>query len=413
MSDTSWLAAWVDRHEAELVGVRRQLHAHPELGHAEIATTGLLVTRLAAAGLTPTVLPSGTGLVCDVGPAGGERVLALRADLDALPLPDDKSVPYRSTVPGVCHACGHDVHTAIVLGVGLALAELNAHRPLPGRVRLVFQPAEELTPGGAIGVIAAGALEGVERMLALHCDPRLAVGQVGVRVGAITSAADSVEVRLTGPGGHTARPHLTVDLVYALSRVVTDLPAALSRLVDPRAGLALVWGMVAAGSAANAIPQSGVARGTVRMLDKAVWEQAPELVRTLVEAAVAPFGAKAEIDYRQGVPPVINEARSTGLLAVAADRALGAGSAVPTPQSLGGEDFAWYLDRVPGALARLGVRRVDDPLGPVDLHSGSFDVDERAIGLGVRVLAQAALDGLGAPASPDEPAEPDGGSLPG
>ncbi|GAC1329201.1 MAG: amidohydrolase [Mycobacteriales bacterium] len=397
MSDTAWLARWVAQHEADLIGVRRQLHAHPELGHNEVATTGLLVTRLAAAGLTPTVLPTGTGVVCDIGSSASGRMLALRADLDALPLPDDKAVPYRSTVPGICHACGHDVHTAVLLGVGLALAELHASQPLPGVVRLLFQPAEELTPGGAIGVIAAGALDGVERVLALHCDPRLEVGRVGVRVGAITSAADSVEVRLTGPGGHTARPHLTVDLVYALSRVVTDLPAALSRLVDPRAGLTLVWGMVAAGSAANAIPQSGVARGTVRMLDKAVWEQAPELVRTLVEAAVAPFGAKAEIDYRQGVPPVINEATSTELLAAAADRALGPGSAVPTPQSLGGEDFAWYLDRVPGALARLGVRGPDDALGPVDLHSGSFDVGEDAIGVGIRVLAQAALDGLSAP----------------
>jgi len=403
VNDPSWLASWADRHAADLIGVRRQLHAHPELGHAEIATTGLLVTRLAAVGLVPTVLPSGTGVVCDVGPAGSDRMLALRADLDALPLPDDKAVPYRSTVPGICHACGHDVHTAVLLGVGLALAELHAHHPLPGRIRLLFQPAEELTPGGAIGVIAAGALDGVERVLALHCDPRLEVGRIGVRVGAITSAADSVEVRLTGPGGHTARPHLTVDLVYALARVVTDLPAALSRLVDPRAGLTLVWGMVAAGSAANAIPQSGVARGTVRMLDKAAWEQAPELVRTLVEAAVAPFGAKAEIDYRQGVPPVINDSASTELLAAAADRSLGEGSAVPTPQSLGGEDFAWYLDRVPGALARLGVRSPEDPNGPVDLHrpvdlhSGSFDVDERAIGVGVRVLAQAALNGLAAP----------------
>jgi len=374
------------------VAIRRDLHAHPELGRQEIRTTGVVADRLHAEGLTPRVLTGGAGLVCDIG-AGDGPTVALRADLDALPVADEKDVPYRSTVPGVSHACGHDVHTVVVLGAGLALARLAAGGGLGGRVRLLFQPAEELTPGGALDVVDAGALDGVRQIYCVHCDPRLDVGGVGLRVGPITGSADHVEVRLTGPGGHTARPHLTGDLVYALGKVVTDVPAVLSRRVDPRAGLSVVWGHVRAGSAPNAIPREGRVDGTVRALDSRVWAQAPQVVEEAVRATVAPYGVDCEVVYTRGVPPVDNDATCTRLLAGAARALLGPGSVVETEQSLGGEDFAWYLDRVPGALARLGVRRPGDPVLR-DLHQGSFDVDERAVELGVRLLSATAVLGL-------------------
>jgi amidohydrolase len=376
--------------EPELVALRRDLHAHPEVSRGEVRTTRLVRERLTAAGLTPSVLRTGTGLVCDVG-TGDEGVVALRADLDALPVSDEKDVPYRSTVPGVCHACGHDVHTAALLGAGLALADLDRAGQLGGRVRLVFQPAEEATPGGALDVIAAGGLDGVERILTVHCDPRAEVGQVGIRAGAITASADTVRIRLRGPGGHTARPHLTADLVFALGKVVTELPAALSRLVDPRAALSVVWGRVAAGSADNAIPQAGELSGTVRTLDAGAWETAPDLVRSLVPTIVAPYGVQADVEYIRAVPPVANDADCVHLLAQAAQATEGPESVVPTEQSLGGEDFAWYLEKVPGALARLGVAGPGTGPGRRDLHQGSFDADERAIGVGARVLAGAAL----------------------
>jgi amidohydrolase len=277
----------------------------------------------------------------------------------------------------------------MVLGAGLALQRHAAE--LPGRVRLVFQPAEELTPGGALQMIAEGGLDDVRAIFALHCDPRLETGKVGVRSGPITAAADQVEIRLTGPGGHTARPHLTADLVYVAARVITDLPAGLSRLVDPRSGLALVFGAVQAGVAANAIPECAVIRGTLRVLQREAWEQAPDLIERLLEATAGPLGAKWELSYQRGVPPVVNEAFATALLSQAAVKALGVDHVVPTDQSLGGEDFAWYLDHVPGSMARLGTMR-DGP--KVDLHAGSFDVDERAIGVGVRILVQTALDAL-------------------
>lgn len=380
---------WLALHGEDLVAFRRDLHQHPELGRQERRTTGLLVERLEQAGLAPKVLAGGTGLVCEVGEGDGP-VVGLRADIDALPLQDEKDVAYRSRVPGVCHACGHDVHTAVVLGAGLALAQGG---DLPGRVRLIFQPAEEVMPGGALEVLAEGAVDGLTAMYALHCDPSLEVGRLGVKTGPITAAADSVTVRLRGPGGHTSRPHNTVDLVHALATVATGLPGALGRLVDPRAGLCLVWGHVQAGTVANAIPREGLLRGTLRVLDKQAWEEAPQLVRRVVEGLVQPYGAVADVTYERGVPPVVNQAGATGLLAAAATAALGKGAVVPTLQSLGGEDFAWYLDRVPGAMARLGVR----PPGrerPHDLHQGSFDVDEDAIAVGVRVLVAAALAAL-------------------
>ena len=300
-----------------------------------------------------------------------------------------KQVPYRSTVPNVCHACGHDVHTAITLGAGLFLARHASAGRLRGRVRLIFQPAEEV-PGGALDVLAAGGIASADRIFALHCDPRLDVGKLGTRVGPITAACDKITVRVTGPGGHTARPHLTADLVYALGKIVTELPAALSRRVDPRSSLSLVWGRVSAGTAANAIPDDGIAEGTVRCLDDEAWHEAPDLLKALIESVASAYGVIADLDYQRNVPPTVNEPTSTAMLAAAAKQVLGADAVVSTPQSMGGEDFAWYLESIPGSLARLGTRRPGSA-EDIDIHQAAFDVDERAIGIGVRVMAAVAL----------------------
>jgi amidohydrolase len=391
---TAALDAFLARYETELIGFRRDLHAHPEPSYAEHRTTRLVADRLAGAGLSPVVLGESTGLYADIGP-GGARV-ALRADLDALPMEDEKAVPYRSTVPGMCHACGHDAHTAMLLGAGLFLAERAASGRLAGGVRLIFQPAEE-TASGAKGVIAAGALDSVSRIFALHCDPRLDTGQLGVRAGAITAACDKVKVTLAGPGGHTARPHLTADVVYALGKIVTEVPAALTRLVDPRAGLSLVWGRVNAGAAANAIPDEGVVEGTVRCLDTKAWRSAVTLIENLIQSVATPYGVTAKVEYLSAVPPTVNEPASAALIASAAAAVLGPGAVTETPQSLGGEDFAWYLHLVPGAMARIGTR-APGSLTAGDLHQPTFDIDERAIGLGVRVLASVANRGTRAAA---------------
>src|SRR6185312_12429502 len=209
-----------------------------------------------------------------------------------------------------------DVHTSVLLGAGLFLARAAAAAALPGKVRLIFQPAEEV-PGGALDVLAAGGISSVDHIFALHCDPKLEVGKIGTRIGPITAACDKVKVQLSGPGGHTARPHLTADLVFALGKVITELPAALSRRIDPRSGLSLVWGKVSAGSAPNAIPDAGVAEGTVRCLDDGAWHAAPEMLKDLVESVSVAYGVTSDLSYERNVPPAVNEAISTDMVTAA------------------------------------------------------------------------------------------------
>ncbi|AGJ56871.1 MULTISPECIES: amidohydrolase [Streptomyces] len=381
-----------DDLRAELIAFRRDLHMHPELGNQEFRTTAAIKARLEKAGLEPQVLPGGTGLVCDVGEWDGVTpMLALRGDIDALPIPDTKAgVSYRSTVPDRAHACGHDVHTSCVLGAGLVLSDLDRQGLLPHPVRLIFQPAEEVLPGGAADAVAAGVLEGVGRIIGVHCDPKVDVGKIGLRIGPITSACDRLEISLDGPGGHTARPHLTTDLVTAAARVATDVPALLARRVDARAGLAVTWGRLQTGHAPNVIPQHAELSGTVRCLDLESWRQAPDLVHAAIDEVAGMYRAKTVIDYVRGVPPVVNEAETIGLLDAAMTVRRGSYAIEDTEQSLGGEDFSWYLEKIPGAMARLGVRAPGDTRG-LDLHRGNFDVDEEAITVGVELFTAAAL----------------------
>lgn len=403
---------------AELIEFRRDLHMHPELGKQEFRTTAVLKARLEAAGLRPRVLPGGTGLVCDIGTRDGDAdgggdirgdldekdatdggadgdatrrpVLAIRADIDALPIPDTKTVPYRSTEPGRAHACGHDVHTTAALGAGLVLAALDRQGRLPAPVRLIFQPAEEVLPGGATDVVEAGVLDGVGRIIAVHCDPKVDAGRIGLRHGPITSACDRLEVTLSGAGGHTARPHLTTDLVTAAARIAVDVPAVLSRRIDARSGLSVTWGRIESGHAPNVIPQHAELSGTVRCLDLPAWREAPDLVHAAIDEVAALHRAKSTVDYVRGVPPVVNDPAVADLLREAMTARLGADAVEDTEQSLGGEDFSWYLEHVPGAMARLGVRAPDETRVR-DLHAGDFDVDEYAITVGVELFTAAAL----------------------
>jgi amidohydrolase len=367
---------------------------HPELGNQEFRTTAMIKERLEQAGLEPRVLAAGTGLICDIGtPAPGtvRPFFAIRADIDALPIPDTKTgVPYRSTVPDRAHACGHDVHTTVALGAGLVLADLDRQGLLPQPVRLIFQPAEEVLPGGAADAIESGVLEGVNKIIAVHCDPKVDAGVIGLRPGPITSACDRLEVTLDGPGGHTARPHLTTDLVTAAAKIVTEVPALLARRVDARSGLAVTWGRIESGHACNVIPQHAELSGTVRCLDLEGWREAPDLVHAAIDEIATLHRAKSQIDYVRGVPPVVNDPVVTELLRDAQTARRGSYAIEDTEQSLGGEDFSWYLEHVPGAMARLGVRVPGDTVRR-DLHRGDFDVDESAIAVGVELFTAAAL----------------------
>jgi amidohydrolase len=390
------IAREADGLRDELVGIRRDLHAHPEIGHEEHRTTGIIVDLLEHAGLVVKVLPVGTGAYCDIVPAGfdySDGVIGLRADIDALPIPDGKRVPYASVHPGIAHACGHDVHTTILLGVGMVLSRLLDQGQLDRGVRLIFQPAEESSPGGAVDAIEGGVLSDVSEVYALHCDPRTQVGQLAFKVGPITAAVDRVRITLTGSGGHTSRPHLTADLVGALGALATEMQLLLSRRVDPRSGVSLVWGRISSGTVANAIPETGTIEGTLRALDNAGWQLAKHLVPELAEQIVAPFGVGITVSVTDGVPPAVNHSAGVRRMIRATTEMLGSAAVAATEQSLGGEDFSWMLQQTPGALARLGVRPADATSWP-DLHHPNFDADEDCIPVGLKVLAQLATTRL-------------------
>ena len=386
-TDRAWVDEFVANHREELVAIRRHLHAHPELSGQELETTRFITSRLTASGLEPRVLPSGTGVVCDVGGGDEPPRVALRCDIDALAMDDLKSVSYRSERPGVAHACGHDVHTAVLLGAGLAL-DRHLHRD---RVRLLFEPSEETVPGGAVEIIETGELDGIEATYGLHCDPKVDLGTIGVRSGPITSAADQIDLELHGPGGHTARPHLTVNLVAVASRAVIEVPVRLAELAAPGEVL-LVFGALMTGEAPNVIPTQALLRGSLRTADRDVWDRAEALLMEAVTDVVGPTGATWTLRHHRGVPPVVNHPRETDLLAAAARRVVGEDCVIEAPRSAGGDSFAWYLERTGGTYARLGTHAGGDER--LDLHAGTFDVHEDAIAIGLATLIHVTLDEL-------------------
>lgn len=359
----------------QAIELRRAIHRRPELGREETATTARVASTLRTAGIVPWVRQAGTGLTADIGTKGS--LVAFRADLDALPIFEQTGLPYASEVPGLMHACGHDAHTAIGVGIALALQELGH---LPGRVRFIFQPAEELFPGGADEMLREGAIEGVDAIIAMHVDPTLPVGQLGFKTGAITSSSDRFLITVDGPGGHTARPHESVDTIFAAGQVITQLPALLDRLVDARTPLSLVFGRVQGGNVGNVIPTSVELTGTCRLLDREAWERMPKLVERLVQDIVAPLGADATVHYEVGIPPVVNDQFVVAEAEFAVSRILGTQAVAETHASLGAEDFSYFVQEIPGALFRLGTQLPDRR---TDLHSAWFDIDEAAIEVGI------------------------------
>ena len=317
--------------------------------------------------------------------------MAFRADLDALPINELTGLAHASNVQGVMHACGHDAHAAI----GVAIAQHLADMDLPGRVRFIFQPAEESFPGGAQPLVAEGVLEDVSSILAFHIDPSLQVGKVGLKAGAITSSSDRFEITLSGPGGHTARPHETVDLLHAAGRMLTDLPAQFARSIDARIPVAMVFGQISGGAADNVIPTDVTMSGTCRVLDQETWETIPERLENLVHAIISPSGAIAKLTYTRGIAPVVNDPATLAVAAAAIQKELGPGSTTSTDASMGAEDFSCYLQQIPGALLRLGAW--DGKSDKTALHSAYFTLDEHSIEIGVRAGLASLLALLAAP----------------
>lgn len=365
------LAGLVETITPRIVELRRRLHSIPEPAHREFATTELVRAVLEEEGLRFHGREPGTGGWVDLG----ERpTIGFRADLDALPIVEPGENSPRSGNEGWMHACGHDAHTAIAVGVAIILSRLRSDAGF----RVIFQPGEEANPGGAIELVAEGVVEPLRALVAFHVDPTLRVGRIGIRSGPITGSADALTVTLHGPGGHTSRPHRTVDLVDAAARVVTDLPRALRRAVDARTALVTVFGAIHGGDAANVIPTEVVVKGTVRTLDPELWDVLPGLIDKSLGAILALSGAGYTVDYQQGVPPVVNDPGVVGVARRAIAAALGEDSIADTEQSMGGEDFANYLSVTPGALLRLGAAS-----GGGDLHSTAFHLNDDAVGVGL------------------------------
>lgn len=383
MIDLASIESLVEAVTPKAVELRRILHRHPEPANQEFQTTALIAASLDESGLAYRGRKPETGLWVDVGP---EPTVALRADIDALPIQEPADNVPVSQVPGWMHACGHDAHAAIAYGVAVVISRLGVRQG----ARFLFQPAEEAFPGGAADLVAEGLVDGLKALFAFHVDPTLPVGRIGSRVGPITASADKVTLVLEGPGGHTARPHRTVDLIAAAGRLVHELPEELRQAIDPASALSVAFGAIHGGEAGNVIPTTVELRGTVRTLDEDLWPILPGLVDKAIASLVGPSGAGYSLSYEQAIAPVVNDRQVVETVSAAVEAGLGPGTVVGTPQSMGGEDFSSYLTRVPGALFRLGCG------GPgEDLHSPGFRLDEATIGFGIRagVVGVLALSG--------------------
>ena len=381
----------VDQGFAEMVGIRRHLHSCPEVSGQETQTTRYLKDLLEAERMSVRVAPDGCGLIAE--PQGQESgpLVALRADMDALRIQDMKTVPYRSRVDGVMHACGHDAHTAVVMGamLGLARAEAAGALPWPVAWRGILQPAEEIATG-ARNMIAAGGLERVCAILALHVDPSLDVGTIGLRTGVMTAACDWLEVRIAGRGGHAARPHESRDPLAAAAQLVTSLYLFVPRAIDSHQPVVLTVGQILGGDNANVIPESAVLRGTLRTLGGVVREQTKEHIRQLVRGIAETSGTFIEVEFQSGPESVVNDARLADLVRDVGRDFLGADHVVEIPRpSMGGEDFAAYGEFTRACMFRLGCRST--PATGHALHSPQFDVDEQALAIGAKMLGRIAV----------------------
>lgn len=396
-----WLAALIGYGDAlceQWIALRRYLHQHPELSDAEYQTTEYLLAELDKLELPTHVPGEGRGVTADFvsSPqiAAGKRI-AIRGDIDALPIQDAKSVAYRSTCDGVMHACGHDVHAAVIVGAMQLLTTMhrNGKLPWPVAVRAILQPAEELATG-AKHMIHHHALRDIDAILGLHVDPTRRVGCIGLRTGLLTAACDSVEVTFEGKGGHGARPHLTNDPIDACTHWVQTAFRRIARTADPHETVVFSVGKINAGHSANVIPNQAVLAGSLRSLDRESRNVALETLEDVCESIERESGCKVTMQLGFSAPSVDNNQAMIELLTETITQTLSAGAIEWIDQpSMGSEDFSYYLEQVPGAMFRLGV--AGDQVGSAPLHTSSFDIDERAIAVGCKTLAAAVINYFG------------------
>lgn len=376
----------------ELTQIRRTLHSHPELGFEERFTSELICNKLKELGIPFQVGVGRTGVVGLIEGQSHGKTVGLRADMDAVPVLEETGLPYASKTPGLMHACGHEAHVTCVLGAAELLASLKDR--VKGAVKLVFQPAEEIDQG-ARSIIADGALKGPrpDAFFALHVSPELPCGVVGVREGPMMAAIDTLKISVFGKGGHGANPHKAIDPIVASSAMVMNLQTVVSRNTDPTKPTVISIGTIIGGQADNIIAPRVDMTGTVRCLDPDVHKTIPEIIERICKNTAATFGAEASLTYQKQIPAIVNTREMVRRVIESSEAILGPEGVVEIPVFMGGDDFAFFLEKIPGCYFHLGTK---NPKWEVshDLHNGLFDIDERALPLGAAILAHTALNTL-------------------
>ena len=369
-----------------MVALRRDLHQHPELSWQEERTAGLIESELVRLGLSPRRLLD-TGLVADVPGPEGVPIVALRADIDALPIQEETGLPYASEARGVMHACGHDAHAAMLLGAAQLLVDADGNLPAP--IRLIFQPAEELGCG-ARAMVEAGALDGVGAIFGGHVDRHYPTGTVVAVEGTVNASTDGFRISISGQQGHAARPHETVDTVVVGSLIVMAVQTIVSREIDPTHPSVVSIGRFEAGSASNVIAGSAILAGTIRAQEPEVRQHLQGSLRRVCESVAQLHQAHIELEIEEGTPPLVNRGPMVGVARSAAETALGPEyvRALTRSANMGGEDFSWYLQEVPGCYVRLGARLADAASYPA--HSSRFQIDEGVLAAGAAWFAEVA-----------------------
>ncbi len=369
-----------------LVQLRRAIHQYPELGFEEVQTAQLVAETLGSLGVKVDTGVARTGVIGYLGEDG--PTVAIRADMDALPIEEQNDVPYASRIPGVMHACGHDAHTAMALGSAMLLSNME----LPGKVRFLFQPSEEHSDeegkSGAMRLVEEGAMAGVDAVLALHVEPRLETGQIKVAPGPICAAADSFSGKIVGKGCHGAFPHLGVDPIFISGQVISAMQGIVSRCLDPTEPAVVTIGSIHGGTAGNVIPCQVELRGTIRSLDEELRRQTWIELERAFEVSRA-LGGDFELKIEEGYPVLVNDPDIARLIDQVGIDLLGADGVQIEEPEMGAEDFSVLANQAPGAMFSLGVKHKGSP-EPRQLHSPHFDIDEKALPIGVAVLAESA-----------------------
>ncbi|MFQ5641870.1 MAG: M20 family metallopeptidase [bacterium] len=375
----------------EIIHIRREFHQFPELSWKEFKTAERIGVLLEKEGLSVKNGICGTGVVAEIEGSSEGKTVAVRADMDALPMHDAKEVSYASKVPGVIHACGHDCHMALAIGVAKILKKIDLN--FPGRIRFIFQPCEEAFPSGAQELVKAGVMDGVDSIYAFHVDPEIEAGKIGLREGVLTANACEFNISIFGKSGHAARPHQAIDTIHISNQVMTALYSIVGSRKNFHLPAVLTIGKVDGGTKSNVIPERVDIGGTIRTVDTQTDSEIKEAIEDRVRAITKAAGASYQLEFPSFIPSVNNDPNLIDLARNVGATLLGQEKIVDIKNiSMGGEDFSWYLDKAPGALIRLGVRKPGDEVRY--LHTHSFDIDERAIPIGMQIMSLAAMNYL-------------------